>query len=185
MSTVPHPAGHHPEPQKSCCAHTASTEVAGPAEEAHALHRHHGHAGSSSASLATAATLHCLSGCAIGEFAGLLIGVSLGLHPGATMALATLLSFVSGFALGLRPLIRRGMSIAQAFRTIWLGETISIAVMEIAMNLTDYHVGGMNVNSVLVPRFWLGYGAALIAGFVAAWPANFWLLRRQIKQPCH
>ena len=103
----------------------------------------------------------------------------------ATMALATALGFVSGYALGLRPLVRQGMGIGQAFRTIWLGETVSIAVMEAAMNLADYHVGGMNVRSVLEPRFWLGYGVALIAGFLAAWPVNFWLLRKQLKKPCH
>src|SRR5690349_8009298 len=69
-------------------------------------HAHgHGHgARTSLAGLTTSATLHCLTGCAIGELAGLLIGVSLGLDPWTTMALATVLGFVSGYALGLRPL---------------------------------------------------------------------------------
>ena len=114
-----------------------------------------------------------------------MIGVSLGLTPAATMALATLLGFASGYALGLRPLVRQGMGIGQAFRAIWLGETVSIAVMEAAMNFADYHVGGMSVTSIFATRFWLGYGAALVAGFIAAWPVNWWLLRKQIKQPCH
>lgn len=153
-------------------------------------HHHHAHgapaeAPVSAAQLATSATLHCLTGCAIGEFAGLAIGVSLGLNPWATMALATVLGFASGYALGLRPLVAQGMSIAGAFRTIWLGETISIAVMEFAMNFTDYHVGGVAVSSILEPRFWLGYALALPAGFVVAWPVNFWLLRKQVKKPCH
>jgi len=154
-------------------------------DEAKAAHAHHGHGASSPAGLATSATLHCLTGCAIGELAGLLIGVSLGLNPWATMALATVLGFVSGYALGLRPLVAQGMSIAGAFRTIWLGETISIAAMELAMNFTDYHVGGVNVGSVLEPRFWLGYALALPAGFIVAWPVNWWLLRKQVKKPCH
>jgi hypothetical protein len=151
----------------------------------HAHHAHHAAPDASPGRLATAATIHCLTGCAIGELAGLLIGVSLGLNPWATMALATVLGFASGYALGLRPLVQQGMSIAQAFRTIWLGETISIAVMELAMNFTDYHVGGVAVASILAPRFWLGYALALPAGFIVAWPVNWLLLRNSVKKPCH
>jgi hypothetical protein len=150
-----------------------------------AHHAHHGATDASPAALATSATIHCLTGCAIGELAGLMIGVSLGLNPWATMALATVLGFISGYALGLRPLVRQGMSVTQAFRTIWLGETISIAVMELAMNVTDYHVGGVAVASVLEPRFWLGYALALPAGFIAAWPVNWLLLRKNLKKSCH
>ncbi len=151
----------------------------------HSHHGHHGHGATSLPRLATSATVHCLTGCAIGELAGLLLGVSLGLNPWATMALATVLGFASGYALGLCPLVAQGMGVAQAFRTIWLGETISIAVMELAMNFTDYHVGGVAVASVLDPSFWLGYALALPAGFIAAWPANYYLLRRSVKRPCH
>ena len=158
-------------------------------QHTHAHHHHahgaHAEAPTSAAQLATSATLHCLTGCAIGEFAGLAIGVSLGLNPWTTMALATVLGFASGYALGLRPLVAQGMSIAGAFRTIWLGETISIAAMEFAMNFTDYHVGGLAVSSMLEPRFWLGYALALPAGFIVAWPVNFWLLRKQVKKSCH
>ncbi|HET6756100.1 MAG TPA: DUF4396 domain-containing protein [Burkholderiales bacterium] len=74
--------------------------------------------------------------------------------------------------------------LAAAFSTIWLGETISIAVMEFAMNFTDYHVGGVNVASMLEPRFWFGYAAALVAGFLVAWPVNSWMLKRNLKR-CH
>ena len=150
----------------------------------HVAHAHHG-AGGSAASLAIAATLHCLTGCAIGEFAGLAIGVALGLNPWTTMALATVLGFASGYTLGLRPLVKQGMSWLGAFKAIWLGETISIAAMELAMNFTDYHVGGVQAASLLSPVFWLGYVAALPAGFIVAWPVNYWLLRRNVKQPCH
>jgi hypothetical protein len=151
----------------------------------HAHHQHHGHGGGTPAALATAATLHCLTGCAVGEFAGLLIGVSLGLNPWATMALATALGFISGYSLGLLPLVRQGMSFAQAFKSIWLGETISIAVMELAMNFTDYQVGGVTTGSVLSLQFWIGYAAALPAGFVAAWPVNYVLLKKNLKKQCH
>jgi hypothetical protein len=172
---------HHPgAATTSCCAPQAT--VATRAAAAHDLH--HGHS-SSPAGLATAATLHCLTGCVIGELVGLAIGVSLGLSPWQTIVLATTLSYVSGFTLGLLPLVRHGMTLGKALRAIWLGEAISIGVMEIAMNLADYHVGGMTANSVLDPMFWLGVAVAVPAGFVAAWPVNWWLLRSNVKQPCH
>ena len=150
-------------------------------------HTHHPHApgGGSLTSLTTSATIHCLTGCAIGEFVGLAIGVSLGLAAWPTMALATVLGFASGYTAGLRPLVKQGMGWVGAFKTIWLGETISIAVMEFAMNFTDYHVGGVQAASILAPRFWLGYALALPAGFVAAWPVNWWLLKTSVKQHCH
>lgn len=157
-----------------------------PAMASPATLHHHGHAANQSlAGLTTSATLHCLTGCAIGEFAGLAIGVSLGLGPWVTMTLATVLGFISGYALGLLPLVRQGLGWLQAFRTIWLGETISIAAMEIAMNFTDYHVGGVQALSLLSPIFWLGYATALPAGFFVAWPVNYWLLKRNVKQACH
>jgi ABC-type uncharacterized transport system permease subunit len=158
-------------------------------EHSHAHHHQHHHGGhgaaSSPAGLATAATLHCLTGCAIGEFIGLLIGVALGWNPWVTMAFATVLGFASGYTLGLLPLVRQGMTVGHAFKTIWLGETISIAVMELAMNFTDYHVGGVTTASVLSMQFWLGFAAALPAGFLAAWPVNWWLLKKNVKKPCH
>lgn len=146
----------------------------------HHAHHHHGaHGGSgSAAALATQATLHCLLGCGIGEFIGLALGVTLGLGPWATTALATVLGFLSGYVLGLWPLARQGMGWIRAFRLIWIGETLSIAVMELAMNLVDYHAGGMRAASVLSLRFWTAYALALPAGFLVAWPVNFWLLKR-------
>lgn len=147
--------------------------------------QHHAHAGASMAGLTTSATVHCLSGCAIGEFVGLAIGVSLGLNPWVTMTLATLLGFASGYTLGLLPLVRQGRSWGAAFKTLWLGETLSISVMELAMNFTDYHVGGVTASSIFSLPFWYGYALALPAGFIAAWPMNWFLLTRNVKKPCH
>lgn len=153
----------------------------------HSMHASQGHhnAPISTFKLTNQATLHCLTGCAIGEFAGLAIGVSLGLNPWMTMGLATILGFASGYTLGLLPLVRTGKSWLEAFRIIWLGETVSIAVMELVMNFTDYHVGGVQVSSILHLKFWLGYLLALPAGFIVAWPVNYWLLKRNYKQHCH
>lgn len=169
----------------ACCASGHGAPPMAKASVHHLPHHGHGAQAMSHGRLTTAATLHCLTGCAIGEFAGLAIGVSLGLGAWPTMLLATALAYVSGYTLGLWPLVKQGMSWGAAFRAIWLGETISIAVMELVMNFTDYHVGGLNVSSMLEPRFWLGFGLALPAGFAAAWPVNWWLLRKNVKQPCH
>ena len=92
---------------------------------------------------------------------------------------------ISGFALSLIPLMRSGLSLWVSFRSIWLGETISIGVMEFAMNFADYHVGGVTTNSMLEPLFWIGFGAAIVAGFIAAWPINFYMLKTNLKQVCH
>jgi len=145
----------------------------------------HTHHHSDSTLLTSArATLHCLTGCVIGEVAGLLIGVSLGLPAWQTIVLATTLAYLSGFTLGLRPLMQQGRRFMEALRVIWLGEVLSIGIMEIAMNAVDYAVGGMQAPSVLAPVFWLGVAAAVPAGFLAAWPVNAWLLRRDLKR-CH
>ena len=181
MSTHAHEQPHNmgATPAKaSCCASKTPAAPSNP-------HAHHAGHATTPRGLATAATLHCLTGCAIGELAGLMIGVTLGMGVWETMALATALGFVSGYLLGLVPLVRTGMNWVQAFRAIWIGETISIAAMEFAMNFTDYHVGGVQVASILDVRFWMGYAAALPAGFILAWPVNYWLLKRTLKKPCH
>lgn len=131
------------------------------------------------------ATLHCLTGCVIGEVAGLMLAVSLGLGVIPTIVLATTLAYLSGFTLGLLPVMRdRGKTFAEALKLIWIGELLSIGVMEIAMNTADYHVGGMTAGSIFEPVFWYGIMAAIPAGFLAAWPVNAWLLKRDLKA-CH
>lgn len=65
-----------------------------------------------------------------------------------------------------------------------IGEVLSIGVMEMAMNWADYRVGGMQAGSVVDPVFWLGIGVAIPAGFLAAWPVNYWLIKRDMKK-CH
>ena len=131
------------------------------------------------------ATLHCLTGCVIGEVAGLAIGVSLGLVAWQTITLATLLAYASGIGLGLLPVMRsRGIGALAALRIIWVGEVVSIGVMEFAMNLVDYQMGGMGAPSILSWMFWRGILIAVPVGFLAAWPVNYWLIRRDLKR-CH
>ena len=131
------------------------------------------------------ATLHCLSGCIIGEIAGLMIGVALGLSVGPIIVLATSLAYLSGMALGLVPVMRnQNKTFLAALKLIWIGEVVSIGVMEIAMNAADYAVGGMQAGSIISPTFWAGVAVAVPAGFLAAWPLNWWLLKRDFKK-CH
>lgn len=131
------------------------------------------------------ATLHCLTGCVIGEVTGLIIGMMLGLGPWISMGLATILAYISGMILGLVPVARRRkIRLVDAFRIIWIGEVISIGVMELVINAVDYSIGGVQANSVLEPIFWIGLAVAIPAGFIAAWPVNWWLLERDLKA-CH
>jgi hypothetical protein len=152
---------------------------------AHHAHSHPGHGHGSPLRVSAQSTLHCLTGCVIGEVAGLAIGVSLGLATWQTIALATILAYLSGFTLGVVPVMRgRGMRFLDALRLIWIGEAVSIGVMELVMNYVDYRMGGMAAPSVASWMFWRGLVFAVPAGFLAAWPVNWWLIRRDLKA-CH
>ena len=147
-------------------------------------HGHHRHGGSA-LSTSAQATLHCLTGCVIGEVAGLAIGVELGLGNWPTAILATVLAYLSGFTLGVVPVMKsRRTGFWNALRIIWIGEAVSIGVMELVMNLVDYQMGGMAAPSVLSWMFWRGLLLAVPAGFLAAWPVNYWLVKRELKA-CH
>jgi hypothetical protein len=150
-------------------------------------HAHHygGKPGESRWRLAARSTQHCLTGCIIGELVGLAIGIELGLSTATTIILATGLAYISGFALGLRPVMKsRGLSLTAAFKLIWVGEAVSIGVMELVMNTVDYQMGGMAAMSVFSWPFVRGLLFAVPAGFLAAWPVNYWLLGRELKA-CH
>jgi hypothetical protein len=146
---------------------------------------HHGEPGENRWQLAAHSTLHCLTGCIIGEVIGLAIGIEAGLGTTVTIALATILSYASGFSLGLWPVMKgRGLSLADAFRLIWIGEVVSIGVMEVVMNGVDYAMGGMATTAFFSWHAWRGLLVAVPAGFLAAWPVNYWLLGRELKA-CH
>ena len=151
----------------------------------HQAYSHHVHSPGGPLRTSAQATLHCLTGCVIGEVVGLAIGVTVGLAAWETIALATVLAYLSGMTLGLVPVMRnRGVSLLEALRIIWIGEVISIGVMELVMNYVDYQMGGMSAPSVASWMFWRGLVFAVPAGFIAAWPVNYWLLKRELKR-CH
>lgn len=176
--TTQHETKHAVSGGDSCC-HPDDGTASG--DTAHAEHHHHpGNPFVTSAH----ATLHCLTGCVIGEVAGLSIGVTLGFPPVATIALATMLAYLSGFTLGLLPVMKEGKTFLQALKLIWIGEAVSIGVMEIAMNGADYLIGGMNATHIFTWQFAAGLAIAIPVGFLAAWPVNWWLLKRDLKA-CH
>lgn len=147
--------------------------------------RPHGHQGEDGWRGAAMVTLHCLTGCLIGEWIGLATGVVLSLPRSVTIVLATVLAYASGFGLTMWPLLRRGMAFWPALSTVFIGEAVSIGVMEIAMNTIDYAMGGMGVKNLFAARYWEALALASIAGFLAAWPVNFWLLGRHLKKCSH
>jgi hypothetical protein len=101
------------------------------------------------------------------------------------MALSTVLAYISGFSLTIFPLIRNtGLAFNSAFKAIWLGELISIGVMELVMNTIDYHMGGVRSGSLGNLIFWEALAVAVPAGYIAALPVNAWLIRKQMKK-CH
>lgn len=130
-------------------------------------------------------TFHCLIGCIIGEVVGLLIGVSVGLNPIYTMILATILAFVTGMLLAVTSVIKNNKTTYTiAIKTVWLGEVVSITVMEIAMNITDYLIGGVSSNSIFDSIFWIGIISATPMGYIAALPINYLLIKKHLKK-CH
>ena len=68
---------------------------------------------------------------------------------------------------------------------VWLGEAVSIGAMEVAMNVTDYLLGGLAAASVTDLIFWTSLGFAVVAGDAAGYPVNYFMIRRGIKEKCH
>ena len=127
-------------------------------------------------SMAANATLHCLTGCAIGEIVGLMIGTALGLSTAATIALAVGLAFLFGYALSTLPLIQGGLGFLAALSVVFAADTLSIAVMELVDNLVMAIIPGAMDDSLVNPIFWLGMILALATAFIAAFPVNRYLI---------
>src|ERR1700704_2510891 len=124
---------------------------------------------------AWSATLHCLTGCAIGEVLGMVIGTALGWSNLPTVVLSIVLAFFFGYGLTLRPLLIAGMAFGSAMRLALAADTASITVMEIVDNLIIVFIpGAMNagLGSIL---FWVSLAISLAVAALAAFPLNRWL----------
>src|SRR5918994_5900139 len=146
-------------------------------EDMDATHDEHHDIGSTNA-MALAATLHCLTGCAIGEILGLMIGTAIGLGNVATIALAVALAFAFGYALSTLPLLRAGLGVGAALSVVLAADTLSIATMELVDNAVMAAIPGAMDAGLSNPVFWLGMMVALTAAFIAAYPVNRYLLSR-------
>jgi hypothetical protein len=144
-------------------------------------HSHHHELPTSGRALtdtAVSATLHCLTGCAIGEIAGLAIGTALGLSNWATVALAVALAFLFGYSLTSLPLLRAGFALGAVIPIALASDTFSIAVMEIVDNAVVLIVPGAMDAGLDTLLFWGSLAFALAVAFVAAVPVNRWLIAR-------
>ena len=128
--------------------------------------------------MALSATLHCLTGCAIGEVAGVIIGTALGWSNAATILLAIALAFLFGYSLTSWPLLRAGLALAAVVPIALASDTLSIAVMEIVDNAIILVIPGAMDAGLDDVLFWGSLSFALfVAGFFA-YPVNRWLLQR-------
>lgn len=129
-------------------------------------------------STAVQATLHCLTGCAIGEVLGMVIGTSLGLHDAATVVLSVALAFVFGYALTMRGVLRAGVGLGAAVKVALAADTVSIAVMEILDNAIMVAVPGAMDAGVTSAMFWGALATSLFVAFLLTTPVNRWMISR-------
>jgi Domain of unknown function (DUF4396) len=127
---------------------------------------------------AFSATVHCLTGCAIGEILGMVIGTALRWSNPATVAISVLLAFFFGYALTMRPLLRSGLALAAAVKLALAADTISITIMEIVDNAIMLVIPGAMEAGPTTALFWVSLAFALIVAGAAAFPANWWLIAR-------
>jgi len=127
---------------------------------------------------ALSATIHCLTGCAIGEVAGMALGTALGFSDLGTIALAIGLAFFFGYSLTSLPLLRSGMAPAAVVPIALAADTISIAVMEVVDNLVMLAVPGAMDAGLGDPLFWGSLAFALLVAGAVALPVNGWLIGR-------
>jgi Domain of unknown function (DUF4396) len=146
--------------------------------EAHAHHHSMPTHGRELTQLSINATLHCLTGCAIGEIAGMAIGTALGLGNLPTVVLSIALAFVFGYSLTSLPLLRAGLALSAVVPIALATDTFSIAVMEIVDNAIMLLVPGAMEAGVGDLLFWGTLSFALVVAGVVAFPVNRWLITR-------
>ena len=140
--------------------------------------RHAEHERTDTARLALAATIHCLTGCGIGEVVGLGGATALGLGNLASLVLGIVLAYAFGYGLTLVPLLRVGMPLLRATLVTLAAETLSITTMEIVDNVVVVAIPGAMDAGITDVLFWGSLAVSLALAFVAAYPVNRWLVAR-------
>ena len=128
--------------------------------------------------IALSATVHCLTGCAIGEVLGMIIGTALGWGDFQTIALAVVLAFFFGYSLTMIPLLRSGIALAAAVPVALAADTISITIMEIVDNAIMLLIPGAMDAHLDNLLFWGSLAFALLVAGAVAYPVNRWLIGR-------
>jgi hypothetical protein len=149
--------------------------------DAHGTHAHHHGTSARPAgtwALAVQATLHCLTGCAIGEVLGMVVGTALGWGDAATLILAIVLAFFFGYALTLRGVRKAGVGLRAAVRVALAADTLSIAVMELVDNGVLVLWPGAMEAGLGDALFWVALAIALAVAFVITTPVNKWMIGR-------
>ena len=127
---------------------------------------------------AWSATVHCLTGCAIGEVLGMVIGTALGWSNWPTVVLSVALAFVFGYSLTLQPLLRARIDLGAALGLAFASDTLSITVMEIIDNGIMLLVPGAMAAGLSSALFWGSMILSLLLAGLAAFPINRWLIGR-------
>ena len=152
----------------------APTEHHGPVAHEH---DHAAHGGGLTA-MAVTATLHCMTGCAIGEIVGMAIAEALGWSNSAQIALAVALAFLFGYTLTSRPLLKAGLALGAVIPIALAVDTVSITTMEIVDNLTVVVIPGAMDAGLEDVLFWGSMLGGFVVAFPFAWWVNRWLLER-------
>ena len=124
------------------------------------------------------ATLHCLTGCAIGEVLGMVLATAFGWGNVLSIAVSVALAFVFGYALTLGPMVRGGIPLQRASRLAFASDTASITTMEIVDNAFIVAVPGALAAGLGDALFWWSLGLSLVIAFVVTLPLNRYLIAR-------
>jgi hypothetical protein len=128
--------------------------------------------------MAITATLHCLTGCAIGEVLGMVVGTGLGWGNAATVVLSIALAFLFGYAFTLIPVLRSGLGLRAALGVALAADTVSIATMEVVDNAVVLAIPGAMDAGLGSLLFWGSLAISLVIAFVVTVPVNRALIRR-------
>jgi hypothetical protein len=139
---------------------------------------HEAHAGRSSWRIAVSATLHCLTGCAIGEVLGMVLGTWWGWGTWPTVVLAVVLAFYFGYLLTVTSVLRAGLSFGAAMKIALAADTVSILVMEVVDNTVMVAVPGAMDAGLGSWIFWVALAFSLVVAFVVTLPVNRWMISR-------
>ena len=128
--------------------------------------------------LAVSATLHCLTGCAIGEVLGLVLATWWGLSNLPSVLLAVALAFLFGYGLTVWPVLRSGVALRAAVGIALAADTVSILTMEVVDNLVVLAVPGALEAGLGDLLFWGSLAVSLVIAFAVTVPVNRALIRR-------